>query len=60
MYHFVAALKARDTLTFKDRFQGTDVLLIDDFQFLRALIGFFQQTLSFVEQSGVFKCHTHR
>jgi len=35
MYHFVAALKARDTLTFKDRFQGTDVLLIDDFQFLQ-------------------------
>ncbi len=35
MYHFMAALKARDTLTFKDRFQGTDVLLIDDFQFLQ-------------------------
>ena len=35
MYSFMAALKARDTLTFKDRFQGTDVLLIDDFQFLQ-------------------------
>jgi chromosomal replication initiator protein len=35
MYHFMAALKARDTLTFKDHFQTTDVLLIDDFQFLQ-------------------------
>jgi chromosomal replication initiator protein len=35
MYHFKAALDARDTLSFKDHFQGADVLLIDDFQFLQ-------------------------
>jgi chromosomal replication initiator protein len=35
MYHFIAALKSRDTLSFKDEFQNIDVLLIDDFQFLQ-------------------------
>jgi chromosomal replication initiator protein len=35
MYHFSAALRARDTLPFKDYFQSMDVLLIDDFQFLQ-------------------------
>jgi len=35
MYHFKAALDAKDTLSFKDHFQGVDVLLVDDFQFLQ-------------------------
>lgn len=35
MYRFIAAVKSRDTLSFKDSFQGVDVLLIDDFQFLQ-------------------------
>lgn len=35
MYHFLAALKKRDVLSFKDEFQNIDVLLIDDFQFLQ-------------------------
>lgn len=35
MYHFIAALKAKDVLSFKDFFQSIDVLLIDDFQFLQ-------------------------
>lgn len=35
MYHFIAALKARDVLPFKDFFQSVDVLLIDDLQFLQ-------------------------
>ena len=35
MYNFLAALKARDMLAFKDAFQSIDVLLIDDFQFLQ-------------------------
>lgn len=35
MYQFKAALNAKDTLSFKDHFQGTDILLIDDFQFLQ-------------------------
>ncbi len=35
MYHFLAALKSRDMLAFKDLFQSVDVLLIDDFQFLQ-------------------------
>ncbi|HHN72746.1 MAG TPA: chromosomal replication initiator protein DnaA [Thermopetrobacter sp.] len=35
MYRFLAALKTRDMLAFKDIFQSVDVLLIDDFQFLQ-------------------------
>jgi chromosomal replication initiator protein len=35
MYHFITALRARDVISFKDYFQGIDVLLIDDFQFLQ-------------------------
>ena len=35
MYSFVMALRQRDTISFKDQFQSTDVLLIDDFQFLQ-------------------------
>jgi chromosomal replication initiator protein len=35
MYYFIAALKQRDTLAFKDQFQSIDVMLIDDFQFLQ-------------------------
>ncbi len=35
MYSFVVALKQRDTISFKEQFQGADVLLIDDFQFLQ-------------------------
>ncbi len=35
MYSFVVALRQRDTISFKDQFQATDVLLIDDFQFLQ-------------------------
>jgi chromosomal replication initiator protein len=35
MYHFLAALKARDVLSFKDYFHSVDVLVIDDFQFLQ-------------------------
>ncbi len=35
MYRFLAALKNRDVLTFKERFQHVDLLLIDDFQFLQ-------------------------
>ena len=38
MYHFKAALDAKDTLAFKDYFQGADVLLIDDFQFLQGKV----------------------
>src|SRR5690606_6030187 len=35
MYHFAAALGAKDMLTFKDFFRSVDLLLIDDFQFLQ-------------------------
>lgn len=35
MYHFIGALRSRDTIGFKDFFQSIDVLLIDDFQFLQ-------------------------
>ncbi|CAN5253909.1 chromosomal replication initiator protein DnaA [soil metagenome] len=35
MYHFVHALRQRDTISFKDFFQSIDVLLIDDIQFLQ-------------------------
>jgi chromosomal replication initiator protein len=35
MYGFIQAVRARDTLSFKDQFNSIDVLLIDDFQFLQ-------------------------
>jgi chromosomal replication initiator protein len=35
MYHFIGAIRSRDTIGFKDFFQSIDVLLIDDFQFLQ-------------------------
>ena len=35
MYRFLAALKNRDVLSFKEQFQHVDLLLIDDFQFLQ-------------------------
>ncbi|NND49683.1 MAG: chromosomal replication initiator protein DnaA, partial [Rhizobiales bacterium] len=35
MSSFVEALKARDTIAFKKRFSGIDVLMIDDMQFLQ-------------------------
>ncbi len=38
MYHFIAALRQRDTISFKDYFQAIDVLLIDDFQFLQGKV----------------------
>jgi chromosomal replication initiator protein len=35
MYFFIQALRQRNTLAFKDQFQAIDLLLIDDFQFLK-------------------------
>ena len=34
MYHFVKSLKSNEMLKFKDYFRNTDVLLIDDIQFM--------------------------
>ncbi|MEL6476019.1 MAG: chromosomal replication initiator protein DnaA [Pseudomonadota bacterium] len=34
MYRFVAALRSRDTYTFKQQFRSVDVLMIDDVQFI--------------------------
>ena len=34
MYRFVAALRSRDTYTFKQQFRAVDVLMIDDVQFI--------------------------
>ena len=34
MYHFVRALRFRDTMAFKERFRSVDVLMIDDVQFI--------------------------
>ena len=34
MYHFVRAVKVKDTLTFKDQLRAVDVLLLDDIQFI--------------------------
>ncbi len=34
MYHFVRAVKQKDTLTFKDQLRAVDVLLLDDVQFI--------------------------
>jgi chromosomal replication initiator protein len=38
MYHFIGALRQRDTISFKDYFQAVDVLLIDDIQFLQGKV----------------------
>lgn len=34
MYQFVRALRARDTMTFKEQFRAVDILMIDDIQFI--------------------------
>jgi chromosomal replication initiator protein len=34
MFHFVRALRARDTMSFKEAFRAIDVLMIDDIQFI--------------------------
>ncbi len=34
MYQFVKALRANDTMTFKEQFRSVDVLMIDDIQFI--------------------------
>ena len=34
MYQFVRALKANDTMAFKEQFRSVDVLMIDDIQFI--------------------------
>jgi chromosomal replication initiator protein len=34
-YHFVGAVMAQDPMTFKDRFRGVDLLLIDDLEFMQ-------------------------
>lgn len=34
MFQFVRALRARDTMTFKEQFRNIDVLMIDDIQFI--------------------------
>ena len=34
MYHFVRALRFKDTVSFKDQFRSVDVLMIDDVQFI--------------------------
>lgn len=34
MYHFVKALRYKDTVSFKEKFRSVDVLMIDDVQFI--------------------------
>ena len=34
MYHFVRALRFKDTVSFKERFRSVDLLMIDDVQFI--------------------------
>ena len=34
MYHFIRAVRFKDTMSFKEKFRAIDVLLIDDLQFL--------------------------
>ncbi len=34
MYHFIRALRSKDTMSFKDELRSVDVLLIDDVQFI--------------------------
>ena len=34
MYHFVRALRVKDTVSFKEKFRSVDILMIDDLQFI--------------------------
>ena len=34
MYRFIAALRYKDTMPFKEEMRGVDILLVDDFQFI--------------------------
>ena len=34
MYHFIKAVRFRDTVSFKEKFRSVDVLMIDDLQFI--------------------------
>ena len=34
MYHFIKALRFKDTVSFKEQFRTVDVLMIDDVQFI--------------------------
>lgn len=34
MFHFVQAVRKNDTIAFKERFRGVDILMIDDIQFI--------------------------
>lgn len=34
MYHFIRAVRFKDTMSFKDQFRSVDVLMIDDIQFI--------------------------
>ena len=34
MYHFIKSIKSNEMIKFKDYFRNTDVLLIDDIQFM--------------------------
>ena len=34
MYHFIKALRFKDTVAFKEQFRKVDVLMIDDVQFI--------------------------
>ena len=34
MYHFIKALRFKNTVAFKEQFRNVDVLMIDDVQFI--------------------------
>jgi chromosomal replication initiator protein len=34
MYHFIRAIRYRDTVAFKERFRSVDILMVDDVQFI--------------------------
>ena len=54
MYGFVAALKAQNSLAFKEALRGIDVLIIDDLQFLqgKTIQGEFCHTLNALIDAG--------
>ena len=38
MYHFIKALRFKNTVAFKEQFRNVDVLMIDDVQFISGKI----------------------
>ena len=48
MYHFVKSIKSNEMIKFKDYFRNTDVLLIDDIQFMNGKEALARRIFSYI------------